>query len=146
MTTQYDNHPLKWQILTTDEANKRWKFFNFSLYFRDLNFPMNNFKDGEEMKFVVKSVDYLNALNDRFMEDPKFAYYLLFNLGFYITLSEYEPHLMMNSNLKMDTKLDVSFCCIDFKLIFLLKFTIFFQKISRYQLTFNYIIIKTLTT
>jgi hypothetical protein len=94
--TLYSASPLRWMRLSVDEANERWSHFNFSLYFRDLDYPRNNYGD-EEFVFAITSPDYMNQLNARFNELGTSVYYLLFDLGVYTALSEFEPHLVLKS-------------------------------------------------
>lgn len=96
-STLYNDSPLRWQHLSVDKANENWSFFNFSDYFRSLDYPRNNYGDGEEFVFAVTSPDYMNQLNVRFNELGTSVYYLLFDLGFYTALSEFEPHLVLKS-------------------------------------------------
>jgi hypothetical protein len=80
--------------LTVDEANERWPFFDFVHFFRQLNYPRNNYKDGEELKFVVTSPSYLDALNISFGEGQRTdAFNFLYYLGFFTVLNEFAPHL-----------------------------------------------------
>lgn len=99
---EYKNGPLDWQLVTVDGANVRWPFFDFAYFFRQLDYPRNNFKDGEEFKFVVTSPAYLDALNSSFGEGQRTdAFNFLYYLGFFTVLNEYAPHLPANQNKKL---------------------------------------------
>ncbi|CAD5213828.1 unnamed protein product [Bursaphelenchus xylophilus] len=92
---RYSSNPLDWIALSVAEANQRWPFFDFAEYFHKLGYPMNNYADEVEMKFVVESVEYLDALDDYLQNAKKpAAFAFLHYLGFYTTLFEYKDHYL----------------------------------------------------
>ncbi|CAD5210650.1 unnamed protein product [Bursaphelenchus okinawaensis] len=112
LQTSYSADPLSWISITTEEANVRWPFFDFTEYFHQLGYPINNYADEVEMKFVVESVAYLDALKE-YLQTAKqpAAYAFLHYLGFYTTLYEYQHHFMVDqfeSGGKRTVNLDTS--------------------------------------